>query len=55
MSVFAFTVKFTVNEAYNAGISGGPLTASYKLAQFHLHWGGPFKFQGSEHTLDGTQ
>lgn len=33
-------------------ISGGDLTASYKLAQFHFHWGKDER-NGSEHLIDG--
>ncbi|CAH2324149.1 carbonic anhydrase 7 [Pelobates cultripes] len=32
-------------------ISGGPLNDSYRLKQFHFHWG--THGQGSEHTVDG--
>ena len=45
-------VKFTVDESYGASISGGPLSESYILNQFHLHWGSQ-RDQGSEHTIDG--
>ncbi|MEE6500464.1 hypothetical protein FKM82_003793, partial [Ascaphus truei] len=33
-------------------ISGGPLEDSYRLKQFHFHWGTKHN-QGSEHTVDG--
>ena len=33
------SIKFTVDESNGASISGGPLDSSYKLAQFHFHWG----------------
>lgn len=33
-------------------LSGGPLSAKYKLEQFHFHWGS-CDDQGSEHTIDG--
>ena len=46
------SIKFTVDESNRAGISGGPLTSSYTLAQFHLHWGSR-RGQGSEHTING--
>ena len=47
-------VKFTVDESYAAGISGGPLNGSYTLNQLHLHWGSQSD-QGSEHTVDGQR
>ncbi|XP_078689979.1 carbonic anhydrase 2-like isoform X1 [Branchiostoma floridae x Branchiostoma belcheri] len=34
-------------------ISGGPLDSSYKLVQFHAHWGHGGN-EGSEHTVDGV-
>ena len=46
------SIKFTVDESNRAGISGGPLTSAYTLAQFHLHWGSR-RGQGSEHTING--
>lgn len=33
-------------------ITGGELPATYKLAQFHFHWGSD-DTKGSEHTVDG--
>ncbi|KAM4688812.1 carbonic anhydrase 1-like [Discoglossus pictus] len=33
-------------------VNGGPLNASYRLNQFHFHWG-PSNDFGSEHTVDG--
>ncbi|XP_071175153.1 carbonic anhydrase 2-like [Mytilus edulis] len=33
-------------------ISGGPLTGTYRLEQFHFHWGADDN-KGSEHTIDG--
>ncbi|KAG8570530.1 hypothetical protein GDO81_011301, partial [Engystomops pustulosus] len=33
-------------------VKGGPLQASYRLNQFHFHWG-PTNDAGSEHTVDG--
>ncbi|XP_018411285.1 PREDICTED: carbonic anhydrase 1-like isoform X2 [Nanorana parkeri] len=38
-------------EASNA-VKGGPLKGSYRLNQFHFHWG-PSNEHGSEHTVDG--
>ena len=35
-----------------AELVGGPLEDTYRLQQFHCHWG--FRSdQGSEHTVDG--
>ncbi|KAM5281436.1 carbonic anhydrase 1 isoform 2-T2 [Ctenodactylus gundi] len=36
------------------GLKGGPLSDSYRLSQFHFHWGST-DGDGSEHTLDGTK
>nr|AYD38862.1 carbonic anhydrase 2 [Mytilus edulis] len=33
-------------------ISGGPLTGTYRLEQFHFHWGADDN-KGSEHTING--
>ncbi|XP_078607735.1 carbonic anhydrase 1-like isoform X2 [Branchiostoma floridae x Branchiostoma japonicum] len=35
-------------------ISGGPLDSTYKLVQFHAHWGPLGGDEGSEHTVDGV-
>lgn len=37
-----------------AVVTGGPLTGSYRLRQFHFHWG-PVDDRGSEHTVDGAK
>lgn len=31
------------------------LSGTFKLGQFHLHWGASSTTKGSEHTVDGTQ
>lgn len=41
-----------VNCEYEAFVSGGGLPATYKVKQFHFHWGST-NTQGSEHTIDG--
>lgn len=33
-------------------IRGGPLEGTWRLEQFHLHWGSS-NDRGSEHTIDG--
>ncbi|XP_074740002.1 carbonic anhydrase 1-like isoform X1 [Strix uralensis] len=35
-------------------LTGGPLTGTYRLRQFHFHWGQTDE-QGSEHTVDGRK
>ncbi|XP_053322710.1 carbonic anhydrase 1-like [Spea bombifrons] len=35
-------------------VKGGPLQATYRLNQFHFHWG-PTNDSGSEHTVDGKK
>ncbi|EGV93501.1 Carbonic anhydrase 1 [Cricetulus griseus] len=35
-------------------LKGGPLSESYRLTQFHFHWGNS-NDHGSEHTLDGVK
>ena len=48
-----FPVEFTVgDESPKAGITGGPLSGSYTLNSFRLHWGST-SGQGSEHTING--
>jgi len=37
----------------NSSLTGGPLTSTFKLEQFHAHWGSKDTV-GSEHTLDGV-
>ena len=45
------TVEFSVDPNNGASISGGPLSATYKLDHFDLHWGSRTG-QGSEHKID---
>ncbi|XP_032725135.1 carbonic anhydrase 1 isoform X2 [Lontra canadensis] len=35
-------------------LRGGPLSESYRLCQFHFHWGSTNDY-GSEHTVDGVK
>ena len=37
-----------------AALIGGPVTGTYRLKQFHFHWGGADE-RGSEHTIGGTK
>ena len=47
------SLRFDVEAGSHAPeISGGPLEGSYKLLQFHIHWGSQ-PGQGSEHTING--
>jgi carbonic anhydrase len=52
------TVQLNIkpNPALDLSISGGGLSsnATYKFAQFHMHWGAE-DCNGSEHTLDGLR
>ncbi|KAK3578470.1 hypothetical protein CHS0354_038563 [Potamilus streckersoni] len=41
------------NATEESVISGGPLSGTYRLQQFHLHWGATDDV-GSEHTINGT-
>ncbi|WAR12037.1 CAHZ-like protein [Mya arenaria] len=44
--------SFKVNIKKNSELTGGPLKDTYRLEQFHLHWGSNDD-HGSEHTIDG--
>ncbi|XP_046839912.1 carbonic anhydrase 2-like [Xenia sp. Carnegie-2017] len=47
------TIMFAPGDDENAFVvRGGPVTHTYKLAQFHFHWG-VHDDVGSEHTVDG--
>lgn len=35
-------------------LKGGPLSDSYRLSQFHFHWGSTDEY-GSEHLVDGAK
>ena len=51
---FHSTVKVSVSPESNALLRGGGLDDTYKLAQFHFHWGSN-DFHGSEHRIDGRE
>lgn len=37
-----------------AALTGGPISGTYRLKQFHFHWGASDD-RGSEHTVAGTK
>ncbi|KAM4688903.1 carbonic anhydrase 2-like [Discoglossus pictus] len=49
----SFNVEFD-DSNNNSVIEGGSLTGTYRLKQFHLHWGS-CDDHGSEHTIDGVK
>ncbi|XP_022410742.1 carbonic anhydrase 13 [Delphinapterus leucas] len=49
----SFNVDFDDTEDKSV-LRGGPLTGSYRLRQFHLHWGSTDD-HGSEHVVDGMR
>uniref|UniRef100_A0A3Q2H234 Carbonic anhydrase n=1 Tax=Equus caballus TaxID=9796 RepID=A0A3Q2H234_HORSE len=49
----SFSVGFDDTENKSV-LRGGPLTGSYRLRQFHLHWGSADD-HGSEHVVDGVR
>ncbi|XP_057590605.1 carbonic anhydrase 13 isoform X2 [Hippopotamus amphibius kiboko] len=49
----SFNVDFDDTEDKSV-LRGGPLTGSYRLRQFHLHWGSTDD-HGSEHMVDGVR
>lgn len=38
----------------SAGLKDGPISGTYRLKQFHFHWGASDD-RGSEHTVAGTK
>nr|XP_025035254.1 carbonic anhydrase 2 isoform X2 [Pelodiscus sinensis] len=49
----SFNVEFD-DSSDKSVLRGGALTGTYRLIQFHIHWGS-CEGQGSEHTVDGKQ
>ncbi|KAH1177346.1 hypothetical protein KIL84_011048 [Mauremys mutica] len=49
----SFNVEFD-DSADKSVLRGGALDGTYRLIQFHIHWGS-CEGQGSEHTVDGVQ
>uniref|UniRef100_A0A8C4VIC3 Carbonic anhydrase n=1 Tax=Gopherus evgoodei TaxID=1825980 RepID=A0A8C4VIC3_9SAUR len=49
----SFNVEFD-DSADKSVLRGGALEGTYRLIQFHIHWGS-CEGQGSEHTVDGVQ
>uniref|UniRef100_A0A3P8X7V4 Carbonic anhydrase n=1 Tax=Esox lucius TaxID=8010 RepID=A0A3P8X7V4_ESOLU len=41
-----------VDDTDSSTLTGGPVTGTYRLKQFHFHWGSTDD-KGSEHTVDG--
>ncbi|XP_006202422.2 carbonic anhydrase 3 isoform X1 [Vicugna pacos] len=49
------TCRVVFDDTYDRSmLRGGPLTGSYRLRQFHLHWGSSDD-HGSEHIVDGVK
>ncbi|XP_010892327.1 carbonic anhydrase [Esox lucius] len=49
----SFQVGF-LDEADSSTLSGGPVSGTYRLKQFHFHWGARDD-RGSEHTINGIK
>ncbi|XP_030629904.1 carbonic anhydrase [Chanos chanos] len=49
----SFQVDFADDDD-SSTLTGGPITGTYRLRQFHFHWGCSDD-QGSEHTIAGTK
>ncbi|XP_044279852.1 carbonic anhydrase 2-like [Varanus komodoensis] len=49
----SFNVEFD-DSGDKCVLKGGPIEGTYKLIQFHIHWGS-CEGQGSEHTVDGVK
>ncbi|NWQ91570.1 CAH1 anhydrase, partial [Burhinus bistriatus] len=49
----SFHVNFEDKDNHSV-LTGGPLSGTYRLRQFHFHWGQNDE-QGSEHTVDGRK
>ncbi|KAM8838715.1 carbonic anhydrase [Synchiropus picturatus] len=47
----SFQVDF-VDDADTSTLTGGPISGTYRLRQFHFHWGAS-DAKGSEHTVNG--
>ncbi|KAJ8277583.1 hypothetical protein GJAV_G00077030 [Gymnothorax javanicus] len=49
----SFQVDY-VDDNNSSTLTGGPISGTYRLRQFHFHWGGEDD-RGSEHTVAGTK
>uniref|UniRef100_A0A8C7F466 Carbonic anhydrase n=2 Tax=Oncorhynchus kisutch TaxID=8019 RepID=A0A8C7F466_ONCKI len=49
----SFQVTYT-DDNDNSTLTGGPISGTYRLKQFHFHWGASDD-RGSEHTVAGTK
>ncbi|KAF3703758.1 Carbonic anhydrase 1 [Channa argus] len=47
----SFQVSFA-DDTDSSTLTGGPISGTYRLKQFHFHWGAT-DHKGSEHTVDG--
>lgn len=51
---FLSLMDFLLTWRRRAALTGGPITGTYRLKQFHFHWGASDE-RGSEHTVNGIQ
>ncbi|MEQ2236811.1 hypothetical protein ILYODFUR_016430, partial [Ilyodon furcidens] len=49
----SFQVDF-VDDTDSSTLTGGPISGTYRLRQFHFHWGASDE-RGSEHTVNGVR
>ncbi|XP_023657703.1 carbonic anhydrase-like [Paramormyrops kingsleyae] len=52
-SGYSIQVDFA-DDTDSSTLTGGPISGTYRLRQFHFHWGASDD-RGSEHTVDGTK
>ncbi|XP_061654064.1 carbonic anhydrase isoform X2 [Phyllopteryx taeniolatus] len=49
----SFQVEY-LDDVDSSTLTGGPISGTYRLKQFHFHWGASDE-RGSEHTVDGVK
>ncbi|XP_049603455.1 carbonic anhydrase [Syngnathus scovelli] len=49
----SFQVDY-LDDTDSSTLTGGPISGTYRLKQFHFHWGGSDE-RGSEHTINGIK